>query len=51
VGGSAVARPAFRSDRKRLLGGLLGQVKIAEKADQKGDNATPLFAEDPLEQG
>jgi hypothetical protein len=29
----AVARPALRGDRERLLGGLLGEVEVAEEAD------------------
>ena len=34
VGGRAVARPALGGDRERLLGGLLGKLKVAEEADQ-----------------
>jgi hypothetical protein len=30
----AVARPALRGDRERLLCGLLGEVEVAEEADQ-----------------
>ena len=30
----AVARPAFGGDRERLLCGLLGEVEVAEEADQ-----------------
>jgi hypothetical protein len=32
--GRAVARPALGRDRKCLLGGFLGEVEIAEEADQ-----------------
>jgi hypothetical protein len=37
-------------DRECLLGGLLGEVEVAEEADQRGEDAAPLFAEDLLEQ-
>jgi hypothetical protein len=50
VGRDAGARPALGRRRERLLGGLLGQIEIAEKAGQEGDDAAPLLAEDPLEQ-
>ena len=32
--GSAVARPALGGDRERLLRGFLGEVEVAEEADQ-----------------
>ena len=44
-----VARPALSGDRERLLSGLLGEVKVAEKADQGGQDAAPLLAEDVVE--
>ena len=47
--GSAVARPALRGDREGLLRGLLGEVEVAEEADQGGEDAPPLVAEDLLE--
>jgi hypothetical protein len=50
VGRNAVAGPALRSDRKRLLGGLLSEVEIAEEADQRGEYAPPLVAEDLFQQ-
>ena len=46
----AVARPALGSDRERLLSGLLGEVEVAEEADQVREDAAPLVAEDLLEQ-
>jgi hypothetical protein len=46
---SAVARPALGGYRERLLSGLLGEVEVAEKADQVGEDAAPLVAEDPVE--
>ena len=49
VGGNPVARPALRGDREGLLGGLLGEVEVAEEADQGGQDAPPLVAEDLLE--
>ena len=35
--------------RERLLSGLLGEVKVAEEADQGGQDAAPLLAEDLFE--
>jgi len=49
--GDAVARPALGGDRERLLGGLLGEVEVAEEADQGGEDPPPLVAEDLVEQG
>ena len=49
VGGSAVARPALGGDRERLLRGFLGEVEVAEEADQRGEDAAPLLAEGLLE--
>ena len=45
----ALALPALRRDRERLLSGLLGNVEVAKEADQRGQNATPVFTEDVLE--
>ena len=47
--GGAVAWPALGGDRERLLRGFLGEVEVAEEADQGGEDTAPLFAEDPLE--
>jgi hypothetical protein len=44
-----LARPAGGGDREGLLGGLLGQVEVAEDADQSCDDAAPLVTEDLLE--
>jgi hypothetical protein len=44
-----VARPARSCHRKGLLGGLLGEVDVAEEADQAGEDTAPLVAEDLLE--
>ena len=44
------ARPALRRDRERLGGGLLGQVEVAEVADQAGQHPAPLVAENLLDQ-
>jgi len=48
--GRAVARPALGGDRERLLRGLLGEIDVAEEADQGGEDAAPLAAEDLLDQ-
>jgi hypothetical protein len=46
----AVGRPALRSDRERLLRGFLGEVEVAEEADQRGKDAAPLVLEDLIDQ-
>ena len=46
----AVARPPLGGDRERLLSGLLGEVEVAEEADQAREDTPPLVAEDLLEQ-
>jgi hypothetical protein len=45
MGRDAVARPPLRRDREGLLRGLLGEVEVAEEADQRSEDATPLLAE------
>ena len=45
IGRGAVARPALGSDGERLLSGLLGELEIAEEADQGGADLTPVVAE------
>jgi hypothetical protein len=49
VGRRPLARPALGRDRERLLGGFLGEVEVAEEADQAGEDTSPLVAEDLLE--
>jgi hypothetical protein len=44
-----LARPTLRRDRERLLRGFLGDVEVAEEADEGGDDAAPIVAEDVLE--
>src|SRR6185312_13961412 len=46
----ALARPALGGDRERLLGGLLGEIDVAEVADQRGEHPAPLLAEQLLDQ-
>jgi hypothetical protein len=46
----AIPRPAFGGSRESLLSGLLGEVEVAEEADQGGEDATPLIAEDVVDQ-
>jgi hypothetical protein len=50
IGRLAGLRPALGGDRERFLGGLLGEFEVAEEADQVGEDAAPLLAEDLLEQ-
>ena len=47
--GGAVTRPALGGDRERLLRGFLGEVEVAEEADERGEDAPPLVAERLLE--
>ena len=47
--GVAVARPPFGGDREGLLRGFLGEVEVAEEADQGSEDASPLVAEDLVE--
>src|SRR5579859_4599469 len=49
VGGNAALRPAFDRDRQRVLKCVLGEVEVAEDADQGGENARALVADDLLE--
>jgi len=50
VGRDALARPALGGDREGVLGGLLGEIEVAEKADQGRKDPAPLIAEDLLDQ-
>jgi hypothetical protein len=45
----ALAWPTLRGDRESFLSGLLGEVEVAEEADEGRENATPLLAEGFLE--
>src|ERR1019366_3475683 len=49
VGRSSVARPALRGDRKGLRRGFLGEIEVAEEADQRSEDASPLLAEGLLQ--
>ena len=44
-------RPSLGGDGKGLLGGLLGEIDVAEEANQVGKNTSPLFTEDPVDDG
>ena len=48
--GNPVARPPLGGDREGLLCGFLGEVEIAEEADEGGQYPAPLAAEDVLDQ-
>jgi hypothetical protein len=50
VRGRPLAGPALGRDRKGLLGGLLGEVDVAEEADQGREDPPPFALEDPLDQ-
>ena len=49
VGGRPVPRPALGRDRERLLRGFLGEVEVAEEADEAREDAAPFVAEDLVE--
>jgi hypothetical protein len=49
IGGDPLAGPALGRNRERFLRGFLGEIEVAEKADQRGQNTAPLLAEDLLE--
>jgi hypothetical protein len=51
IGGLALARPALGGDRKGVRRGLLGEVEVAEEADQRRKDTPPLVAEDVLKNG
>jgi hypothetical protein len=42
--------PALSGDGERVLAGLLGELEVAEEADQVSKHAGPLVAEDLIEQ-
>src|SRR5262249_44429186 len=45
----SVARPSRRGGRERLLRSFLGEVEVAEEADECGEHAPPFVAKDLLE--
>jgi hypothetical protein len=49
VGWQAVAGPCAQGDGERLLDCVLGEVDVAEGADQGGDRSAGLLAEDPAD--
>jgi hypothetical protein len=50
IGRRTVARPALERGRERVLNRLLGEVPVAEGADQGRDGAAVVLAEDALDQ-
>jgi hypothetical protein len=42
--------PPLSRDGKRLLGGLLGELDVAEEADKRREDPAPLSLEDLLDQ-
>jgi len=46
---SAVAGPPLGREGERLLNGILGEVEVAEEADQDGEDAGSLLAVEALE--
>src|SRR5262249_1819405 len=49
IGRRPLSGPALRRDRECFLGGLLGEVEIAEEANQARENPAPFVAEDLLD--
>jgi hypothetical protein len=50
IGRRAVPGPALGRDRERVLRSFLGEIEVAEEADQAGEDAAPLVPKDLLEQ-
>jgi hypothetical protein len=50
VGGHAVALPALSGHDEGFLADFLGEIEIAEEADQRRQDTPPLFVEDLLDQ-
>src|SRR2546425_1057512 len=48
---SSVARPAHEGLGDRVLKGVLGEVEVAEGADQDRENPAVLLAEQPVQRG
>jgi hypothetical protein len=48
--GRPLAGPSLGRDRERLLGGLLGEVDVAEETDQGREDPAPLALKDLLDQ-
>jgi hypothetical protein len=48
--GRSLPGPPLGRDRERLLSGLLGEVDVAEEADQGREDPAPLALEDLLDQ-
>jgi len=46
AGRDTLGRPAPRRDLKCLRDGLLGELEVAEIADYRGEDTTPLVAKD-----
>ena len=51
LGGTPSTRPPLDRGEQRLAGRLLGDVDVAEAADQRGDDPAVLLAVDPLDRG
>src|SRR5204863_4466772 len=49
VVGRPVPGPSLGGDRECLLRGFLGEIEVAEEADQRGEDPSPLVAEDLVE--
>src|SRR5207247_7092201 len=49
MAGDALAWPPVGSDGECLLRGFLGEIEVAEEADQSGQDAAPFLAEDAIE--
>jgi hypothetical protein len=49
--GSSRLRPALDCRLERVLEGVLGELEVAERVDQRGQDSRPLLAEDLLDDG
>jgi hypothetical protein len=48
--GRPLAGPPLGGDRERVLGGLLGEVEVAEEADEGREDPSPVLPEGLLDQ-
>src|SRR6266540_4155553 len=49
AGGRPIAWPPGSGDREGLLRRFLGEIEVAEEADQRSEDTSPLVAEDLVE--
>jgi hypothetical protein len=48
--GHPISRPPLGRDRERLLRSFLGEIEVAEEADERGKDVPPVLSEGLLQQ-